>query len=113
MRHQHGVPVRPGHEDVEAAPTGDKAPRIRFALKRNYVVVSPSAGLAAFRLIKPSVLEPFLRAIMDGPLSFEAAFGNCRSRSHASPVVISDRNGIPRKSMENDSIVLQHTNILS
>ena len=47
---------------------------------------------------------------MHGPLSFEAAFGNCRPRSHTPPVIVLDCNGIPRKSVENGGIVLQHWN---
>jgi hypothetical protein len=82
----------------------------RSAFLRNYVAVSPAAELTAFRLIKPSVIEPFPRTIMHGPLSFEAAFGNCRPRSHTPPVIVLDCNGIPRKSVENGGIVLQHWN---
>ena len=59
--------------------------------------------LAAFGLIQPSVDEPFLWAVMHVPLSFKAALCNCYARSHASPVVILDRHGIPCKSVENGS----------
>jgi hypothetical protein len=47
---------------------------------------------------------------MQGPLSFEAAFRNCRRRSHTPPVIVLDCNGIPRKSVENGGIILQHRN---
>ena len=49
---------------------------------------------------------------MHGPLSFETAFGNCRSRSHTPPVIVFGLDGIPCESMENGGIVLQQRNIL-
>ena len=49
---------------------------------------------------------------MHGPLSFEAARGNCRSRSHAPPAIVFGLDGIPCEGMENGGIVLQHRNIL-
>jgi hypothetical protein len=47
---------------------------------------------------------------MHGPLSFETAFGNCRSRSHAPPVIVFGLARIPCESVENGGIVLQHWN---
>ena len=79
----------------------------RSSRSRLELIFSPPL-LAAFWLIEPSFLEPLLRAVMHRPLSFKAAHGDCRARSHASPVIVFGLNGIPCKSVENGSIVLEH-----
>ena len=72
-----------------------------------------SATSATFRLIQPSLLEPFLWAVMYGPLSFKAALRNCCACSHASPVIVLERDGVKCKCVENSGIVLYHSNVLS
>jgi hypothetical protein len=64
-----------------------------------------SATSATFRLIQPSLLEPFLWAVMYGPLSFKAALRNCCACSHASPVIVLERDGVKCKCVENGSII--------
>jgi len=72
-----------------------------------------SATSATFWLIQPSLLEPFLWAVMYGPLSFKAALRNCCACSHASPVIVLERDGVKCKCVENSGIVLYHSNVLS
>ena len=72
-----------------------------------------SATSATFWLIQPSLFEPFLWAVMYGPLSFKAALRNCCAGSPASPVIVLERDGVKCKCVENGGIVLYHSNVLS